>query len=67
MVDSRLTFDEEKLLGHLRRLCRVARDFSIEVYGTFKAGRRQIQIRPSAYETYERDQLERVFDDVIDD
>ena len=55
---------EEKLIGHLRRLCKQARDIRIEVYGSFKAGHRIIELRPMAYERYDVDQLEQVFDAV---
>ena len=59
-----LTLAEEKLLGHLRRLCKQARDFKIEVYGSFKSGHRIIELRPMPYERYDLDQLEQVFDAV---
>lgn len=64
MTTTGLTFDEEKLVGHLRRLCRYARDFRIEVYGSFKTGRRVIEIRATPYERYTRDQLEAGFEAV---
>ena len=57
-----LTAHEERLIGHLRRLSKHHKEFKIEVYGSFKQGRRQIQIRPCAYETHEIEDLQTVFD-----
>lgn len=60
-----LTDDEEVLLGHYRRLMKHAHDFKLEVFGSFKAGRRHIQLRPCAYYPMQIDhQLEQVFDAV---
>ena len=57
-----LSPDEETLLGHYRRLKQHHRDWRIEVFGSFKAGRRVVEIRPAPYYRMELDQLERVFD-----
>ena len=57
-----LTNDEERLLGHYRRLKKHHRDFRIEVLGCFKSGRRSVEIRPTAYERLEIDELEAVFE-----
>lgn len=59
-----LSHDEDDLLGHYRRLRKHHRDFKLEVYGTFKAGRRQVQFRPTPYITVQVDELEAVFDAV---
>ena len=59
-----ITLVEEKLLGHLRRLSKLSRDFKIEVYGSFKAGHRVVEIRPTAYERYDEELLEKVFEAV---
>jgi hypothetical protein len=57
-----LSPDEEVLLGHYRRLKKTAHDFKLEIYGSFKQGRRQVQLRPTAYIPLTIDHLETVFD-----
>lgn len=49
LVAAPLTPDEEELLGHYRRLKKTSQDFRIEVFGSFKQGRRAIQCNPTAY------------------
>ena len=57
-----LTPDEEALLGHYRRLKKHHRDFKLELFGSFKAGRRQVQVRPIPYLALPIDDLESVFE-----
>ena len=62
VAQSSLTSDEERLLGHYRRLKKYHHDFKLEVYGGFKSGRRSIEFRPCAYERVQIEELEQVFD-----
>jgi hypothetical protein len=57
-----LSPDEETLLGHYRRLKHTAHDFKLEVFGSFKQGRRHCPLRPTAYIPLPIDHLETVFD-----
>ena len=59
--DPSLAQVEERLVGHLRRLCRTSRDFKLEIFGTFKSGHRIVELRPCPYERFDTDQLEAVF------
>lgn len=52
---------EERLLDHLRRLLKQNRDFKIEVFGSFKAGKRVVELRPCGYERFETKELESAF------
>lgn len=61
---SSLTQDEDTLLGHYRRLKKHSHDFRLEVFGSFRSGRRVVDIRPTAYHRLELDTLETVFDAV---
>ena len=62
VAQSSLTSDEERLLGHYRRLKKYHHDFKFEIFGCFKSGHRQIHLKPCPYEILILEELEEVFD-----